>query len=398
MAIRILIKERKELLNEISYEDALATFGSKKYIKQLANIVRNTDIADLIPEDDVKKIAQRAVEPIRQYIQEFELDQVDITEPQKGLSVLWLKKVIPTKDNILAFSELNHKPKGRKTRSGWFTDRWGELYRDRHNLKVQLERFFQMQDFIEPQEKKDLNKVEDAGKLFDLVQRARPRYQAYLDKKSYENAGEGKEKLAETDRWMVFAAHNKGAACELGKGTDWCTAAPGLDYFGQYYSEDDPLFIFINKKNPEEKYQFHYGKKQFMDKNDNWMGYWEYIFLHVLLLEHNIDKKYPTIVMNQLNFDSSEGWEGTPKWRHRITRTPRGVSLNIVDLESGEKKWYMRGELHREDGPAIEPPSGYDQWYLNGKQYSESAWERAKERQGLSENKSSGAILINIRR
>ncbi len=35
--------------------------------------------------------------------------------------------------------------------------------------------------------------------------------------------------------------------------------------------------------------------------------------------------------------------------------------------EFGDKLWYLNGELHREDGPAIERKSGTKEWWLNGK-------------------------------
>jgi hypothetical protein len=33
---------------------------------------------------------------------------------------------------------------------------------------------------------------------------------------------------------------------------------------------------------------------------------------------------------------------------------------------SGTKKWFLRGKLHREDGPAYEGADGTKQWHLNG--------------------------------
>jgi len=30
------------------------------------------------------------------------------------------------------------------------------------------------------------------------------------------------------------------------------------------------------------------------------------------------------------------------------------------------KFWYLDGQLHREDGPAVEHADGYKRWYLNG--------------------------------
>ena len=42
----------------------------------------------------------------------------------------------------------------------------------------------------------------------------------------------------------------------------------------------------------------------------------------------------------------------------------------------GTKYWYLNGNLHREDGPAIEYPDGYKEWYLNGKEYTEAQWKK----------------------
>jgi hypothetical protein len=57
------------------------------------------------------------------------------------------------------------------------------------------------------------------------------------------------------------------SSCELGSGTEWCTATGNTrKYFNQYIA-DGPLFIFI-KPGSDEKYQFSYETNSFMDKND----------------------------------------------------------------------------------------------------------------------------------
>jgi hypothetical protein len=59
-----------------------------------------------------------------------------------------------------------------------------------------------------------------------------------------------------------------GASCELGSGTEWCTATGKTrSHFNKYISLG-PLFIFI-KPGSKEKYQFSYENGQFMDKDDN---------------------------------------------------------------------------------------------------------------------------------
>lgn len=59
-----------------------------------------------------------------------------------------------------------------------------------------------------------------------------------------------------------------GVSCELGSGTEWCTATGKTRIHFDKYISKGPLFIFI-KPGSDEKYQFSYEEMQFMDKNDN---------------------------------------------------------------------------------------------------------------------------------
>jgi hypothetical protein len=42
-----------------------------------------------------------------------------------------------------------------------------------------------------------------------------------------------------------------------------------------------------------------------------------------------------------------------------------------IEYADGNKEWYLNGERHREDGPAIEDADGDKFWYLNGKCHRE---------------------------
>ena len=42
-----------------------------------------------------------------------------------------------------------------------------------------------------------------------------------------------------------------------------------------------------------------------------------------------------------------------------------------VENSNGVKEWWINGERHRENGPAIERPDGSKYWYINGKQLTE---------------------------
>jgi hypothetical protein len=42
-----------------------------------------------------------------------------------------------------------------------------------------------------------------------------------------------------------------------------------------------------------------------------------------------------------------------------------------IEHANGDKEWYLNGELHREDGPAIEHADGTKEWWLNGELHRE---------------------------
>ena len=42
----------------------------------------------------------------------------------------------------------------------------------------------------------------------------------------------------------------------------------------------------------------------------------------------------------------------------------------IKVLTDGSKEWWLNGERHRSDGPAVEMANGRKEWYLNDKQVS----------------------------
>lgn len=81
---------------------------------------------------------------------------------------------------------------------------------------------------------------------------------------------------------MVLTPKTQFAACFWGQPTNWCTAygnhlEMGLSRQGQwpertnqydYHNKQGPLYIVINKQDPEERYQFHYPTNQFMDIKD----------------------------------------------------------------------------------------------------------------------------------
>ena len=49
-----------------------------------------------------------------------------------------------------------------------------------------------------------------------------------------------------------------------------------------------------------------------------------------------------------------------------------------VEWTNGSKYWYLNDKPHREDGPAVEKANGYKCWYLNGARLNEEEFLRRK--------------------
>ena len=45
------------------------------------------------------------------------------------------------------------------------------------------------------------------------------------------------------------------------------------------------------------------------------------------------------------------------------------IEYTVRVYDSGDKFWYLNGELHRADGPAAEIINGYKAWFLKGERH-----------------------------
>jgi len=60
------------------------------------------------------------------------------------------------------------------------------------------------------------------------------------------------------------------------------------------------------------------------------------------------------------------------------------IEYKVKVYEDGNKHWYLNGELHREDGPAIEFANGDKKWYLNGEKLTEQEFNKRTQVQELT--------------
>ena len=317
--IKRRLRENLQLLNEVSLEKAKESLDSKKLLKAIKQYAIDYAYSEPWEWKDVfldEEDPDRAIAPghsesnlrpqalanmvstmhdsLKGWIwdmipEDIETDRTRRDKSNQALALLWLLRLMRTQPKMM--KKVVH-----------------DYAEDSEQVMEDFEMYFNYKHLME---KPDLNSIKSLDELEQVVLNARDDIRDYQEKQSYANAEEGTEVFRDDDEWMIAALHNKGAACELGKGTDWCTAAPGLDYFAEYYEPDDPLFYFENRDpdaaqwsgrdlargidpvEPESpRFQFHYGSSQFMDEQDRPLPPEVTSQLHSLLMQTEAPAKY----------------------------------------------------------------------------------------------------------
>ena len=277
--MKLLLENWRKYLNEVTFSDAKEILDSKRTLKIIKNYLYDR-------KQENPNFLEVEFETQHRNFKNYLLDIVpdDLTDNQKGTSVLWLLKIAREDSTIAA-----HLINGRS------------IVGPRNSLET----FFHHQRFMPNQ---DLMQIKSLRDLIDITYKAKEEIQKAQEKKNYLDAGQGteifsgkmepNEKTGKLERtpgkngWFIAAIHNKGAACELGKGTDWCTATD-LDYFEHYYKPDDPLFFFEGSwADSNIRFQFYYGSDQFMDVENKRVDRETFEKLHSILIETDAWDKY----------------------------------------------------------------------------------------------------------
>ena len=66
-------------------------------------------------------------------------------------------------------------------------------------------------------------------------------------------------------------------------------------------------------------------------------------------------------------------WDGTKRWY--LNGEKHREDGPAIEWANGTKYWFLNGKRHREDGPAIESSMGTKRWFLNGEELSHSEWK-----------------------
>ena len=116
---------------------------------------------------------------------------------------------------------------------------------------------------------KDINRFKSITDLYDALRNVgEAELSARQKERELRNAYKDAELVFSDEQWQIWTPKTYAASCTLGKGTTWCTAYSQNDYYYNDYTSQGPLYVFINKQDPKEKYQLHVESGSFMDADD----------------------------------------------------------------------------------------------------------------------------------
>jgi len=300
---RILVKLLGEdLLQEVTLADAMNSLKGKagqKLVKSY-NFDRGVD-----PEDNMRILHDTLVRAIERTLTPSDVVPGNISQQESPEKY---KSVQDSNRGQIVYWWLRYLKKNKDARDKILGSQYLMSNRDLMLVRQNFETFFQHPRHMSIN---DIGKIDSKEKLNDIVAAAKKSIDAENDRKMANDAVGRTEFFAgayklddkgdvvrdeegipqfrkSKDGWVIAAAHGKGAACLLGKKTSWCTASPGLDYFKTYYGgEDDPLFYIHTpaetlggEYRDGDRFQFHYGSKQFMDVTDTPVRGAEFETLH----------------------------------------------------------------------------------------------------------------------
>ena len=171
--------------------------------------------------------------------------------------------------------------------------RWLLSLFNKNNLKK--EDLYKAKEYLEKFDKKktkfsnkDINAYKNLPDLYKAIEETEAKEPTKSElKRNVQRTDLDKdaELYMETENFKIYVPLTYEASCKLGANTEWCTATrSSKKYYDMYTINDEKLYIFINKKDPSEKYQWNTLERYTCDRNDE------------TITEFNLCVKYPDLI------------------------------------------------------------------------------------------------------
>ena len=208
----------------------------------------------------------------------------------------------------------------------------------------------------------DMNTVKTLGDLFTLVEKYYSRSDNKnvfdlintLDEKDYELLYSG-------GKWIIYKPNSEKGAAYLGTGTEWCTAWGPYSTNEKYkdrrnhfahHNDKGWLYVMINRESPEEKYQFHFETKQFMDRNDRGVNTGDFFERHEEVTKFFYPSLFDAVPVSDEETDRMAQLSGKQRSlliSKSIGETDNVLVRDLVDLDGDELIEKLKNNYIKDD-------------------------------------------------
>jgi len=217
-----------------------------------------------------------------------------------------------------------HDPTPKKIYTGWVVNQYKKQnirQEDAPRVKETLGNFEKYKGKLE---KKDINQYPHVADLETALQ---PHLGQVASKKEEKRQvkQEGADVVHDANDTLVHRIKTKEAACAIGRGTRWCTAATQSHNYFDHYNKDGPLYVVHAPD--KSKYQLHFETGQFNDAEDRGVGLEKLVGKYPELRNvKEFQGKHPI-------FDTAETLNQRVASGHKYPR-----NVDPVAVDAGEKK------------------------------------------------------------
>tara|TARA_R110002074_G_scaffold25512_1_gene75533 strand:+ start:535 stop:1668 length:1134 start_codon:yes stop_codon:yes gene_type:complete len=213
------------LILELTIADVETRATSKKFVRAVAADYANVNgVRGFHADDDLsgREPAEKSTMEALKY-----MVPRDVTEPSQANALNWLVSLYS--NGTIIYGGYSDDP---PSESGDIIGPW------QGPVKRLLEVFYQIKELKLDRflTKTSIENIKSFAELREVVNIAQQPYDKHIAKKLDEDRTNAAEKslVYENADWLMYIPETKGAACALGRDTEWCTRSPGLKHYENY--------------------------------------------------------------------------------------------------------------------------------------------------------------------
>ena len=325
------------LLLELTIADVETRVTSKKFVRAVA-----ADDGDVRVTGEGHQVAS-TMEALKYMVPR------DVTEPSQANALNWLVSLYS--NGTIIYS------RDHPSISGDIIGPW------QGPVKRLLEVFYQIKELKLDRflTKTSIENIKSFAELREVVNIAQQPYDKHIAKKLDDDRTNAAEKslVYENADWLMYIPETKGAACALGRDTEWCTRSPGLKHYENYtnpwYTKKfniKPQKLFIFEWKGGSKWPSGYGQPPTPDPGQDFKEGIKFQMWYGLDLEENslpmtlendssVDD-FLLMIDTDLEISLDGGFQGSDamgmymdQYDHQIDEVDLIIDLTMLVIEHG---------------------------------------------------------------